>query len=848
MRIISKIAKIILTIIVIFAVSLSVLFIALKNGIEINEFDYQDLSIERLYIKIDKKLIINAKNIKLPENSTSSSSEFEVANLNEYFSYLPYLERFFEEINLENLEVGEDTITVLFKDDIFYVDTPYLTIDTQFKARDGGYDIAIYEFLLADFNLAIAGDGHLNFTDNSYIFDGFFLTHEINGKLDFTIKNNLLKYKISNATAKSLKNFMDELGFKAELDKEVKEWIYGKVVAGFYDIEYLKGEIDIANLEYHLDKMEAYGVAYDLNVTFEEALSPINAELSKISLHDGDLHFDLVHPTFEGKDLNGSKVSLVSFMDDDIKVLLDIKTDSIFDQNISNILKAYDINVPVIQKSGKLDSHTSLVIEIEPFFVDVNVTAKLEDANLEIGGAKFYSKKANIFIDNESVVLKDTSLNLKPIFSASNLNGKIDLKNSTAKFKTKFNKIEVENIYKREGLDAEVSLSFKDDINIEVPALDLTLNLGKKTNTISLANLDTLSSHSELLTSLKSSGGSAKITSKNFKDFDIDVKNIGIETPFVKKDGSKYSKDDIKVEFKNGVIDGTTKSGLLSFSLKNGNTFANIKDLDLVLKSDEKGGDSEFPNITFNGVNSNLLLDDRRINFNSYSGNLNKKNIKFDGKVDGGGNIALNLTPQIVSINAQDITSSAVNNLLKSKSFDGGKFNLKLVGDSFSKFQAEILATDTFLTDFVFYQRMLSFLDSIPSLMKLKTPDFNSDGFSVKDGKIYLDRKGDDLHIQAMNFMGTSADIAGTGGVNLKSGELNVDLEIIYLKDASSIIDNIPIINQIILGRDRAFSTIIEIRGTTQEPTYSNRAVSDVLLSPFNIIKNVIELPVSLFD
>lgn len=825
-------------------------FVILKNGININDFKHQNLSVDKLYIKFDKKLIINAKNIQIPKKSTKSKANFTASDLNDIFSYIPLLDKYFEEVNLENIIIGEDNITALFKENIFYINTPYLKIDTELIPNENGYNVAIYEFLLSGFDLMIAGDGHINLTDRLYEFDGFFQTHEINGKLDFTIQKGLLKYYIKSASAKSLENFMDELGFKTAMDQEVKEWIYGKVVAGFYDVEFLSGEIDLINLDYHPTKMKAFGTAYDLNVAFSETLAPANANLANVTLNDGNLYFDLINPSYEGKDLNGSKVTLVDFMEGKTKIFVNIKTDSLLDETILNILKNYDINVPVLQKSGNLKSDTNLKITINPIIIDVNVTANLQNANLEMGGAKFYSKKANIFIDNNSVNISDGSLKMDSIFDASNIEGKLNLKEENGKFKTKFNSVKIDKIFHRTNFKSDINLNFKKDVNLDIKALNLKLNLNKNLNTIQIESLQNNIPYSSILSDLQVQDANVKITSKDFKNFDILAKDVIMQTPFIKKNGNKYSKDDINMKFYKGILNGITKSNLVNFSVKDNSIFVDLKDLDFVLETDKKDESMDFPNVIFEGKNSNLILQnfDKIVELNSYHGSLNKKNIKFEGISKDGGDVSLYLRPEIVSISATNISGETINNFIKNDSFSGGNFSLKMVGDSLDKFQVEILANDTHLTDFVFYQKLLSFIDSVPSLLKLKTPDFNSDGFSVKDGKLYFSKNGDKIHIQGMNFKGTSADIAGTGEINTKTGEINVDLEIIYLKDASSIIDAIPIVNQIFLGRDRVFSTIIEVRGTFKNPKYTNKAVSDVLLSPFNIIRNVLELPVSIFD
>ncbi|MBQ7270842.1 MAG: AsmA-like C-terminal domain-containing protein, partial [Campylobacter sp.] len=109
-------------------------------------------------------------------------------------------------------------------------------------------------------------------------------------------------------------------------------------------------------------------------------------------------------------------------------------------------------------------------------------------------------------------------------------------------------------------------------------------------------------------------------------------------------------------------------------------------------------------------------------------------------------------------------------------------------------------------------------------------------------------RSGEKIIIEAMDFVGTSADIAGSGEINLKNKNINIDLEIKYLKDASSFISKIPLLNHIILGKDGTISTIVEIRGTLDKPTYKTGVAKDLISTPFNIIKNTLTLPFVIFE
>ncbi|WXG20320.1 DUF3971 domain-containing protein [Campylobacter concisus] len=67
--------------------------------------------------------------------------------------------------------------------------------------------------------------------------------------------------------------------------------------------------------------------------------------------------FNLTAPVYKGKKLDGSNVAINNIFDEKSANLeLFIKTNSIYDEAINEILRAYKINVPVRQLSGKMDA------------------------------------------------------------------------------------------------------------------------------------------------------------------------------------------------------------------------------------------------------------------------------------------------------------------------------------------------------------------------------------------------------------------------------------------------------------------------------------------------------------
>ena len=78
---------------------LSILLL-LKYGIKINNFEFYGVKLEQLYIKLDKKIIVRAKQIKLPkfkQNAEQKASDKQLLNLSQG---VDYLDTFFKKFHL----------------------------------------------------------------------------------------------------------------------------------------------------------------------------------------------------------------------------------------------------------------------------------------------------------------------------------------------------------------------------------------------------------------------------------------------------------------------------------------------------------------------------------------------------------------------------------------------------------------------------------------------------------------------------------------------------------------------------------------------------------------------------
>ena len=839
----------------------------LKYGIKINDFEFYGVKLEQLYIKLDKKLIVRAKQIKLPsfkKDVTQKSSDERLLNLSQG---VDYLETFFQEISLESVQIGDDfKIKILFLDDIFFVDSPYLNIDIKFqnKQKDGIDRFIVKNLSLKDFNVSISGEGSANFDKDDYKFDGNFTSHELNGKLSFALKDTLLTYKAYDVNAGSIKDFIAELDSRIHLNSEVKNWIYGYIVADDYHLNEINGKADLKENDLFLNELNATANAKNLLVKFEKGLPAVNVAEANITLNNSKLKFDLTAPVYKGKKLDGSNVAINNIFDEKSANLeLFIKTNSIYDEAINEILRAYKINVPVRQLSGKMDASLKILIKLDEKSLEnfdeksviANGDFKISDAVLDIAGSKFNAKSALVKLVNTSALNIDAS-GFGLDFFRANAKADINLQKSTGEIKGVIESFDLKEkndeilAFKNEPFTALLDFSKPSETTLSIEPFGINLSFGDE-SLITTKNSNFIMQNSPVL---KQNGvlgfEDVSIKSKDFVNLEILAKGLKFDLPFLDKNGSKYESDDVNILVQNGVVKVNSASKKLALEIKEKGVGVNTQDLNLVILDDnESSNQTQSTPIELSAKNGDIILQDlnKTLPFTSFSAEKKGKSTSLNGLAKQG-RVGYFSDEKSINLDATDISGEFINGLLGTKSFEGGKFRLKMLGESTKEFKAEVRFFGTYLKDYIFYQRLLSFLNSVPSLLSFKTPDFNDKGFTVKNGKILLTRKGDVIEFLAIEMIGTSADIGGRGTIDLKSKKINIDLELKILKDASGIIDKIPLINQIILGKDRSLSTVIAIRGTTEKPEYSTQILQDALLSPLKIIRNVLQAPFLIFE
>lgn len=820
----------------------------LLNGIRIDKITLPKVNIEQFYIKLDKKLIVDIAKVQIAATNKNETSLSEIKNI---LNYLPHLYMLFDSVSIKDFKYDNKEFKFLYKDEVFYINSDYISLDAQVKPWEKNIEVKIKNLFLKDWELRLKGNLLLNLKNKQTRFQGNFSTFNIDGSLNLDIKNNILNYKISTQKFKTLKPFMDFLSKKIDLEPLIGAWIYKKIIADTYKLNYLEGKFNLKTNDYYPNEMKAKANVKNAAIKFDKnAPVAIGNDLDVILKND-TLIFDIQKATYESKDVSKSDVYIYHLMTKGAGIIVNIKAHTILDDSIHKILRAYDIHVPIIQHSGLTEANVKLDISFEPIEVkSYTGDFLLKDSNISISGVQMYSKKAQVKLDNDLIYIKNANLKYKSIFDL-NTSGVFNTKNSTYKSQNHINSLHVK-LGKTKLLDItnfETNSKMKIDKNVDISLDDLnaTLKFGKL-NEINVKNLKNLKKYSDIMKKLNIEDSDVYVKTNDFKNYNIlaDIKNIDLP---ILKNRKKLKKLKMHINTDGKNFSAISEDKFLKIEQKD---FLSVylDNLDIALDfSKINSSNNEISDIQIDGRNSNIkdTNSSKKLLSLSYKIKINNGNLYLDSFLFNQ-ELHVKKTNNLFYVESKNLSDIFINSLIGENDFENGIFGFKFYGKDLDNFRGNFKATNTTLKRMSFYNNLIATINTIPSLLTFKTPGFNEKGFSINSMDIKFQKNGDFIDMSKITIDGKSTDIEGYGKYNLLTDEITLSLKLSILKSFSSLVKNIPVFNYIILGDDDKLYTQIDVSGTASKPIIKTNILKDSASSPLNMIKRTIQAPFKLFE
>ena len=822
----------------------------LTNGISIDNVTLPTFKIDQLYIKLDKKLIVNIQTLEIKRETKTDTSLEESAEIIKNF---PYLNQFFSKIDIENIRYENEQLSLHYEENLFKLDSKHLSVNLIITPIEKwNIEVEIQEAFFKDFALHVNGKSRMDFKTNKHSFEGNYDIFGLKGIALLDLNDKLLTYHIQSETFtnKSLKDLMDFLVTQVELDPIAKDWIDKNIVGEEYLLHFFEGKLNIQTGDYFPESMHGTATVKNANISFEPSVPPAHVKEIGIEFKNDKLLFDIHEPTYENRTVNKADVYIYNLIGKGTGIVVDLNATSRLDAPIHKILHAFKIDVPINQTSGKTDAHIRLDIRFLPYDINATGTFKLYPSDFTLSGLPMSTKYGEITLDNFKIALNHTNLRYKNLFDinatglfdakTSRYDGAIDINSLLLDFSgTKLlNMVNVSN-------QAASFVIENNSTKMALPSLDASLVFADDTNQFWFNDLSKIAPYSSFMNDLSLSAGSVLVQTKDFDTFDAKINLHDVQTPFI-ENNMPVRDFDIILRTNTKILDASTIDNKFSLHFDK-DISLHVKDVNLSTPKGDAPLDIPIKTTIF-GENSSLIDSEsnKTVLSERYTMNLYKDTITLNSK-RGKSSFEYEEKHGNYSIQATALDADAANALLNHTYFHQGDFSLTIEGKDAHTMAGTFIMHKTYVKDLRFFNNLMATINTIPSLLVFSDPSFDTEGYFIDNGYVEFNQTKETLHVKDIQLRGKSADILGSGEVDLTKDILNLKLQIKTLKSFSNALDMIPIVGGIILGEDKRISTNVDVTGSTSDPKIETHLILDTLKTPMNIIKRTLEAPLELF-
>jgi len=851
----------------------------LKSGIQADRLVLGNFKVERLYIKLDKKLTLKAESISIPKSKAKPSFK----NVDKTFDTIKYLFTFFDYIELNNIHFENNTLNIIFVDETLYITSDDYAIAGNIK-REGSLLVADVSMLsLKKENINIKGALTYNLNSAVLQTEGDFDAYNIKGRFFAKKEDSSITFKIQSDVFSDLKTLIN----KFALNEVVKSWVVDRVQAKHYTLHSLegRGEITKEGLKIDFDALKGEVLFEAVKIYYQPNLDPVLAENLLLTYKKNALYFDLEKPEYKKRSLAGSRIAITGLGAKKTSLKLDLHMKTPIDDEVQQILKSYDITIPVAHKGE--DANVTLKMDIplkkdsekEKSIVIVGVDlgqgelnynkiklpvlrahasfdnrkkkplliqGELNKGTVVIGGSKFPVLEGKIAYKDNRVKLED--IHIKEEWYEGKLKGDVNLTSQKADLIFDAKEVSIGDKEKFLVLNKNtlgLKLDYSKNVKIDIPKLGLHFNSNLNETRITLDDLKRIKPYF-VDKNLIQEGGNIEIKTKDFETYTF--KGV-----LRRKSCFLYQKDDVcqtRVYYRGSA----SKEGVEFYAFDKRFHFSSAKslikldhlniDLKKFLAYQSKVKQKNRKSLVILGTKSKIRYSKYRLITDSYD-----IEIKPDGNIKAIGSLAGDVVKfskkgKEFSLQAFRVTDKMLHPLINFSGLKKGRYSLKKSGDPDKVMKGQIIVEGGVMKGFKAYNNTLAFINTLPALATLQDPGFSEKGFDILEGVIEYRMIGSKKVIfDSIYIKGKSATIVGKGELDLKKKMINIKLAIQTARELGKFVGNLPLLGYILVGKDKSMTIGLTITGSLEKPTVKTTVVKDILTLPLQLLKRTLESP-----
>ncbi len=834
-------------ILLIFFIIITTLFLFLKGGFWIDNLKIGSFYVEKLYLKLDKKLIISVDKVIIPKKNRNTP----LPNLEKTLSKVKKILRYFQSIELKEVEFKNNKYQLLYTNKVLYMTNNEFEMAAMNVDYLGDTLNARIELIyLKKYDIRLSGDLSYDIRHDRVLIEGKAFYKDIDSTFILNKKQDHLYYVLKSKEFTEFKSMVDQFNLPPKINKWATEYLKAKS----YKIDSLQGVASINKRGVTLipKTIKAKLSTKDVSVIFHPTLDPVRAKAMVISFDDS-LDFNITKPYFLDRSLEGSKVSIEGLLQKKAILKLDLTVKTLYDTAVNKILKAYKITIPIIQTSGMAEAKLLIDIVLKTKKVKVDASIKLNKSKIKIGNIPLSIKKGTIKLKEKNVKLSNFILYSSWYELA--LNGDINIKKRKIKLlldikNLKFGKKDRDYFVIKDSIQP-LLIDYSNNIKFTLPKLNSGVKMFTK-DSIVVMDIPDINKIKPYLTNIPMNidGGNIKIKTKDFLKYTFTGVIDNKECFFYENNSTCLTVLPMKGTFSDKGLELHAFDKRLFY---NSNTSTiKVKELHLDLlkllenkkkKMKEKAKKDTLSKIFIRGKNSIIGYKSHQLLTDKYDINLSSKgDFSFLG-VLGHDRVMVTQNENYMSIKATKVTDKMLHPLINFTGLQKGKYSMKILKNKEGVSTGEINIYGGVMRDFKTYNNIMAFINTIPSLATLNKPGFSNKGFDIKKGTIKFRLDKNILTLDSILIEGLSSSISGSGVVNIATKTLQVDVLIMTAREVGKIIGAIPIVGYILMGDNKSVTVGLKVTGTLNKPIVKNSAIKDTLLVPLEILKRTLTTP-----
>jgi hypothetical protein len=294
------------------------------------------------------------------------------------------------------------------------------------------------------------------------------------------------------------------------------------------------------------------------------------------------------------------------------------------------------------------------------------------------------------------------------------------------------------------------------------------------------------------------------------------------------------------------------------------NIFVNIDNLHCIYTPNDYNMSNDslfiFPNISYKLTNGLIGFEDREILYDTLDIDFNNSiaNLKLNAcNSTVFANIDFN--NKKLNIKANNINDIFANNLFQKDIFSDGLIDLNING-TFEYLVGDVNLHKTTIKNVQILNNLITFINTtpaiinpilaLPTLFRLSETNFDLNGYYVKNGQVNFeyDILNKQIQFNKIDTKSKMMDFKAKGNMDLKTKDIVFGVDVVFMKDHSKILNNIPIVGYIITGDDGNFITQIDVNGTLDNPRFNTHTLENISKGAGNIIKRTLNLPIKFIN